>query len=515
MRCDDLIKLHASNIMHAMMSRMMRVLVFLLCAWCVCVCVCVYFLLLFFFVFFSFFGTPMPIRTVRERERVCVCERERESVCERERECVCVCFKNDSFWAKSVVRSNNNKNSFGACMCSYSPVGLSADSMALNFDTASFTDNYLQLIADAQSTRATGDIPDVVPFMRYGNDPADPSWSDALPTLVYVRYAIDGDLTPASLFWDQLLEYMQNLADQLNKAGGMVNWRGSYGDWVPAKASDKPSTALTNANAYINGVQHMMELADALGKDMTPWATLKSSLIEQLNKAFYHADTGCWDNCGQSSYAIALSTGAAAALGSNVTDTAVKQLVTNIVSTNLNHVTVGIIGAKLLFPMLTAHAQHEVAVSLAEQVSYPSWGYMLYNPTEPAVGSIWELWNAPTQGPGMNSRNHHMFSSLSQWLIQSVGGLSGVQPTHEGTCQAKITMRAAAALGVSQATTRIASPRTCAGGDIEWMYQRHGGIQCLKVLLGACTSFLFHACILSFVVYFVLAVLFCRAWISC
>jgi hypothetical protein len=38
------------------------------------------------------------------------------------------------------------------------------------------------------------------------------------------------------------------------------------------------------------------------------------------------------------------------------------------------------------------------------QVSYPSWGYMFYNDVEPATSSLWELWNGPTKGPGMNSR---------------------------------------------------------------------------------------------------------------
>ena len=38
----------------------------------------------------------------------------------------------------------------------------------------------------------------------------------------------------------------------------------------------------------------------------------------------------------------------------------------------------GIIGAKALFPTLTALNLTAVATALAEQTSYPSWGYMLY-----------------------------------------------------------------------------------------------------------------------------------------
>ena len=33
---------------------------------------------------------------------------------------------------------------------------------------------------------------------------------------------------------------------------------------------------------------------------------------------------------------------------------------------------------------------------------------------EPAT-TLWELWNSDTQGPGMNSRNHIMFGTVSSW----------------------------------------------------------------------------------------------------
>jgi len=32
--------------------------------------------------------------------------------------------------------------------------------------------------------------------------------------------------------------------------------------------------------------------------------------------------------------------------------------------------------------------------------------------------------NAPAQGPGMNSRNHHMFASIGAWLHRDVAGIS-------------------------------------------------------------------------------------------
>ena len=37
---------------------------------------------------------------------------------------------------------------------------------------------------------------------------------------------------------------------------------------------------------------------------------------------------------------------------------------------------------------------------------------------------MWELWDSPFEGTGMNSRNHHMFTSFSYYLVTQVAGVS-------------------------------------------------------------------------------------------
>merc|ERR1719397_446000 len=84
---------------------------------------------------------------------------------------------------------------------------------------------------------------------------------------------------------------------------------------------------------------------------------------------------------------------------------------------------VGIIGAKFLFPLLADLGQADLAVEMITQPNYPSYAYMFENSFENATG-MWELLDAPIEGPGMNSRNHHMFSSISHFIISKIGGLS-------------------------------------------------------------------------------------------
>merc|ERR1719445_868186 len=90
------------------------------------------------------------------------------------------------------------------------------------------------------------------------------------------------------------------------------------------------------------------------------------------------------------------------------------------IETDANLLTTGIIGAKLLLPILHSLNATQLSLNLikggdAANASYPSWAWEGQNAMEPAT-AVWELWDAPSEGDGMNSRNHHMFSSVSAYL---------------------------------------------------------------------------------------------------
>lgn len=47
---------------------------------------------------------------------------------------------------------------------------------------------------------------------------------------------------------------------------------------------------------------------------------------------------------------------------------------------------------------------------------------MFTNPFENAT-TIWELWNAPFEGSGMNSRNHIMYGTIGTWFYSHLAGI--------------------------------------------------------------------------------------------
>ncbi|CAF3685894.1 unnamed protein product [Adineta steineri] len=87
-----------------------------------------------------------------------------------------------------------------------------------------------------------------------------------------------------------------------------------------------------------------------------------------------------------------------------------------------NHTSTGIVSTAQLFPLLSDNGQHNLAVQLVSSTTYPSYGYMFNNPYENAT-TMWELWDAPMEGPGMNSRNHHMFASIGAWFYSHLAGI--------------------------------------------------------------------------------------------
>merc|ERR1711937_345321 len=83
----------------------------------------------------------------------------------------------------------------------------------------------------------------------------------------------------------------------------------------------------------------------------------------------------------------------------------------------------GIINNRFLFDVLQDNGAADVAVSMLKRKEYPSYGYMYFNDLEPARECMWELPDGPFEGTGMNSRNHHMFSSVGKFLMDHIGGL--------------------------------------------------------------------------------------------
>lgn len=98
----------------------------------------------------------------------------------------------------------------------------------LNFDSTSFFSAFLSNMIDNQDP-ILGNLPDVVPHMRYGGRPADPSWSAAFIQVLYVKYKNDGHLEQAHEVWEEIMLYLKFMEKVIENAGGLDKIAAPYG----------------------------------------------------------------------------------------------------------------------------------------------------------------------------------------------------------------------------------------------------------------------------------------------
>lgn len=343
--------------------------------------------------------------------------------------------------------------------------GLSSDSMALNFHTNSFHPHFAQLMVDEL---IAGSLPDVSPFYRFGKRPADPTWGAAFPQIIWVLYRYYGDLSVVKQFFPMLTEYLDFMTSQVEKSG-IEQLYGYYGDWVPPPDYPKVNVSFTSAFSYLNNVKQLQEMALAINDtaNANKFIKLFQEQSDAFNKAFLNDSQ--YLNGLQVTYVLPLYL---RIVPTDVETQVVNGFLNQLKGSDQVHITAGIVGTKYVLPVLTQLKQHDLALEIVQQTSYPSWGYMIHNEYEPAT-TVWELWNSFNGSASMDSRNHHMFSSVSGWMVMDMVGLQ----LPRGSFGFKdIHFHPARSLELSGATVALNHPK-----PVRLSWQRSGGLQCGKV----------------------------------
>ncbi|XP_065198492.1 alpha-L-rhamnosidase-like isoform X1 [Sycon ciliatum] len=336
--------------------------------------------------------------------------------------------------------------------------GLSSDSYSLNFDMSAFFPNMLRNIEIEQGD--DGSIPDVVPFVRYGGRPADPSWSAAYPQIAWCMMHYYGDTTVATKHASGLMKYVQEMMGRSPE--DFTKYPGSYGDWCPPPPNKRVATAVPSAFSFTNNLRQIAEIAKANATAVAFLTNTSNEYVQRFEKAFLSTG-GHYLNDMQVSYALGM------ALDKQFTSSPQAANFVKAIHAAKEHLTTGIIGSKFTLPVLSKMNEGDLALQIVEQTDYPSWGWMVFNDIEPAT-AIWELWDAWKEGPGMNSRNHHMFSSVSGWMRTHAVGFHITEPGMK-----KLRFEPAKLTGLSWAQVSHDEPRR-----VEFNWQRHGGTHCAK-----------------------------------
>ncbi len=338
----------------------------------------------------------------------------------------------------------------------------SAQSIMLNFDMQAFYYHTLKLI---KSEIVDGTIPDVVPYYRYGSRPADPTWSAAYPELLYRLVKISENADVAKEFFPSAVEYVLTTIGTIPPEGIGHIPNCHYGDFIPATSSHTQNNSFTGAFSFLNNMKQLIELADMLEQtaDAEMLRDLYDTYSDQFNKGFMTSENKYLEGY-QESYVLPLALGV-------VPPSSKAGFVNNFLNSlkRTGHtplITGGIVTTRHIFQVLSQLEQHDIALEIAERTTYPSHGFMLHNFLEPST-TLWELWDVAFGFK--NSRNHHMFSSISGWLLTDMAGLSLEKGYDE------IHFHPARALGLSYASVSLENPK-----PVSLTWRRSGGVQCAK-----------------------------------
>jgi len=85
------------------------------------------------------------------------------------------------------------------------------------------------------------------------------------------------------------------------------------------------------------------------------------------------------------------------------------------------HISTGIFGTKMLFDVLHDLEKEDWAYRIADQRTFPGWGYML----DHGATTLWETW---AYSDNVFSQNHPMFGSINEWFYRSVLGINPAAP---------------------------------------------------------------------------------------
>ena len=348
---------------------------------------------------------------------------------------------------------------------------LSAETISLNYDANSF----LKFALDMQSVEvdSDGSLPDIVPWVRGGSRPGDVSWTLAYPEEIHANLMINNDTVTAKLNFNNMLRHQENIVSQAKSAGSLGNMKTIYGDWVPpprvkgsSRTAVKPTSSYTSAFSYLTITRMVGEVAAAIGNQSvaSSMAAQLDSLKKQFNDAFYK--NGIYDKNIDTDNSLAIVLGVAG----NTTG----QHLVDVIRNDTHHFYAGIIGFKFLFDALYDFGYQQDALAILEATDYPSIGFMITNTMEPATSNVWELIDGPYEGPGMNSRNHHMFSSYSSYLVRKLAGIDVLYET------GVVSLFPAPHIDLSSSAATMQLPN----GVVTHNWTKEGGIQCAKGFRG-------------------------------
>ena len=314
-------------------------------------------------------------------------------------------------------------------------LGWTGDRTTGNFGESYIFNNhqlYAKWLSDGDDSQwDNGSLPNIVPpYWRGYTD--NMTWPGAMVTVTDMLYTRFGDTEPIRQHYAAWKKWMLHMKNDYMRAGLMP--RDTYGDWcMPPESlelihSSDPnriteSTVIsTPFYCYLCG--KMAKFAEILGftEDVDFFNQEITTTTIAFNDKYFNRVTGVYANNTVTANILPLWFGM---VPKGLENKVLESIVDKTMNECGGHVSTGVIGIQQLMRCLTEYGRGDLALKIASNDTYPSWGYMVRN----GATTIWELWNGNTADPAMNSGNHVMLlGDLILWEYEYLGGIRALEP---------------------------------------------------------------------------------------
>lgn len=258
------------------------------------------------------------------------------------------------------------------------------------------------------------------------------TWPGAFITAADMIHTRFGDDKPIREHYQAMKKWIVFMKNRFMVDGIMK--RDQYGDWcmppespelIHSKDKNRKTRAEVIATPYYCHLSNIMaEFAETLGftDDAEYFRNEVSASAEAYNAKYLNRQIWRYANNTVTANILPLYFGM---VPEGHEDDVFENLAERTEDMHDGHVSTGVIGIQFLMRTLTEHGRGDLALKIAANDTYPSWGYMVRN----GATTIWELWNGNTADPAMNSGNHVMLlGDLIIWEYEYLGGIKAIEP---------------------------------------------------------------------------------------
>lgn len=290
---------------------------------------------------------------------------------------------------------------------------VSAEQFMLNQSMDNSIREWLFNVRKAQND--AGALPGIVPTggwgFAWGNGPA---WDAALTNLAYHMWKYRGDVRVINENATAIMRYIDYIWGRRDE-NDLIHV--GLGDWCEAEQQGAPLAPLELTDTLT--VMDICRKAEMMYRavNMPERADYVKAVYDKLFKA---ARTNLIDeatliakgNC-QASQAMAIYYG----LFSDTERAAAVDKLVDMIHANDDLLRVGILGARVMFEVLSQNGYADLAYSVAMTERFPSFGYWMANGDTALPEDFLRV------GERQDSHNHHFFGNISAWLITDITGL--------------------------------------------------------------------------------------------